>query len=72
MPKRNKPTPKLLDGLAPRRRKDDVHAEFAEHSQLLRWCRERSVKELKALRKAYETAKGLKPVTTNIKDERYD
>lgn len=52
--------------------KKNVHARFAEHSQLLRWFHERSFKELKALRQAFETAQGIKPQTKIKKDERYD
>jgi hypothetical protein len=71
MPIRNKPTPKVLEGLV-KPAKKDVHARFAEHSQLLRWFHERSFKELKALRQAFETAQGIKPQTKIKKDERYD
>ncbi len=38
-----------------------THLEFAEKSQLLRWFHERSLKELKAMKKgllAADTAKG--------------
>lgn len=31
-----------------------VHQKFAERSQMLRWFNERSMKELKAMRKGYE------------------
>jgi hypothetical protein len=73
MPVRGKPTPKALDGIPkPRRKKDDVHAEFAEHAQLLRWCHERTLKELKALRKAFDAARKLQTPTTNTHDPRYD
>jgi len=31
-----------------------VHQKFTERSQMLRWFNERSMKELKAMRKGYE------------------
>jgi hypothetical protein len=67
MPSSKKPTPKLLEGLAKCPKKQDVHAQFAERSQLLRWFHERSSKELKALRKAFEM-RAKTTTTTNTKD----
>lgn len=58
MPAKHKPVPKALDGLmkskASKYYMADAHAEFAERSQILRWFGERSNKELKALRTAFE------------------
>ena len=34
--------------------KRSPHHEFSERAHLIRWCHERSLKELKALKKAFD------------------
>lgn len=50
--------------MATKKKEQSIHLEFAEKSQLLRWFNERSIRELKAMRKGFlalQAAKGGKP-----------
>jgi hypothetical protein len=39
--------------MAAKKKETSVHLEFTEKSQLLRWFHERSIRELKAMRKGF-------------------
>jgi hypothetical protein len=39
--------------MAAKKKESSVHLEFAEKSQLLRWFHDRSIRELKAMRKGF-------------------
>jgi hypothetical protein len=50
--------------MAAKKKETSVHLEFAEKSQLLRWFHDRTIKELKAMRKGFlalQASKGGKP-----------
>jgi hypothetical protein len=50
--------------MAAKKKETSAHLEFAEKSQLLRWFHDRTIKELKAMRKGFlalQASKGGKP-----------
>jgi hypothetical protein len=46
--------------MAAKKKESSVHLEFAEKSQLLRWFHDRSIRELKAMRKGFLALQAVK------------
>lgn len=43
-----------------KKKESSIHLEFAERSQLLRWFHDRSIKELKAMKKGFMAVQAAK------------